>query len=122
STTSTGSTKKPKSCSDAKAEAQKLYDEIKNGTSFAALAKKNSDDPGSAAQGGKYTVTRGTTVAEYDQAAFSLPKGKLSEPFQTKLGYFIVQPLSDVHPKKVTSFSQVKESIKQQLLQQKKNQ
>ena len=72
----------------------------------------------SAAQGGKYTVTRGTTVAEYDQAAFSLPKGKLSEPVQTRLGYFTVQPLSDVHPMTVTPFSQVKEFIKLQLLQQ----
>jgi foldase protein PrsA len=121
SASATGSTKKPKSCSEAKTEAQKLYDELKNGSSFATLAKKNSDDPGSASQGGKYTATKGTTVAEYDQKAFSLPKGQLSEPFQTKLGYFILQPLSDVHPKKMTPYSQVKESIRQQLLQQKKN-
>jgi parvulin-like peptidyl-prolyl isomerase len=122
STSTTGSTKKPKSCSEAKSEAQKLYNELKNGASFATLAKKNSDDPGSASQGGTYTATKGTTVPEYDQAAFSLPKGKLSQPFQTKLGYFILQPLSDVQPKKVTPFSQVKESIRQQLLQQQKNQ
>lgn len=120
-TTSTGSTK-PKTCSEAKTEAQKLYNELKNGASFATLAKKNSDDPGSAAQGGKYTATKGTTVAEYDQAAFSLPTGKLSQPFQTKLGYFIIQPLSKIHPKKMTAYSQVKESIRQQLLQQQKNQ
>ena len=63
-----------------------------------------------------------TTVAEYDQKAFTLQKGQLSTPFQTKLGYFILQPLSDVHPKKTTPYSQVKESIRQQLLQQKKNQ
>jgi len=120
--TSTGSTKKPKSCSEAKTEAQKLYNQIKGGASFATLAKKNSDDPGSASQGGKYTATKGTTVAEYDQKAFSLAKNQLSAPFQTKLGYFILQPLSDVHPKKTTPYSQVKESIRQQLLQQKKNQ
>jgi parvulin-like peptidyl-prolyl isomerase len=120
SSTTTGS-KKPKSCTAASTLANKLYNQLKQGASFASLAKKYSDDPGSAAQGGKFTVTRGTTVPQYDQAAFSLGKGTLSHPFKTTLGYFIIQPISGIRPKKVTPVAQVKQSIEQQLLQQKKN-
>jgi parvulin-like peptidyl-prolyl isomerase len=108
-------------CTKAKATASKLYDQLKDGANFAALAKKYSDDPGSKAQGGKLTVARGQTVAPFDQTAFLLAKGQISRPLKTQYGYHIIQPLSNVKPKKVTPFSQVKESIRQQLLQQKRN-
>ncbi|MDQ3894543.1 MAG: peptidylprolyl isomerase [Actinomycetota bacterium] len=111
----------PAACTKAKATASKLYDQLKDGANFAALAKKYSDDPGSKAQGGKLTVARGQTVAPFDQTAFLLAKGQISRPLKTQYGYHIIQPLSNVKPKKVTPFSQVKESIRQQLLQQKRN-
>ena len=111
----------PSACSKAKARVGKLYNQLKDGANFAALAKKYSDDPGSKAQGGKLTVARGQTVAPFDQTAFLLAKGQISRPLKTQYGYHIIQPLSNVKPKKVTPFSQVKESIRQQLLQQKRN-
>ncbi|MDQ3876123.1 MAG: peptidylprolyl isomerase, partial [Actinomycetota bacterium] len=110
----------PAACSKAKSRANKLYDQLKGGASFAALAKKNSDDPGSKTQGGKLTVARGQTVAPFDQTAFVLGKGQISRPLKTRYGYHIIQPLSDVKPKQVTPFAQVKESIRQQVLQQKR--
>ena len=119
SAATTGS--KPKSCDDAKAEAQDLYDQLQNGADFATLAKQNSDDPGSASKGGKLTITRGQTVAAFDQTAFLLGKGKISAPLKTEFGYHIIEPLSDVREKKTTPYAQVKESIRQQLLQQEKN-
>jgi foldase protein PrsA len=104
-----------------KAQADKLYAELQGGADFAALAKKNSIDPGSKNQGGKLTISKGQTVAPFDQTAFLLEKGKISRPVKTQYGYHIIEPISDVKPAKTTPLKDVKEAIKQQLLQEKKN-
>jgi parvulin-like peptidyl-prolyl isomerase len=104
-----------------KALADKLYSELKGGASFAVLAKKYSTDPGSKSQGGKLTVAKGQTVPEFDKAAFALATNALSKPIKTQYGWHIIQPLSNVKPRTTTPEKQVKESIRQQLLQQKKN-
>lgn len=101
--------------------ADRLYKRIKAGEDFAKLAKQNSKDPGSKDQGGKLTVNRGQTVAPFDKQAFELPKNKLSPPVKTQYGYHLIEPLSDVKPAKTTPLKQVRESIRQQLLQTKKN-
>jgi parvulin-like peptidyl-prolyl isomerase len=120
--TATSDTKeKPRDCADAKTQANKLYDQLQSGASFSALAKKYSDDPGSAAQGGKLTIQRGQTVAPFDQTAFLLGKDKISRPIKTQYGYHIIEPISDIREKKTTPYSQVKEAIRQQLLNTKKN-
>jgi parvulin-like peptidyl-prolyl isomerase len=121
SSSSTTSGQKARSCTDAKAQADKLYGELQNGADFATLAKKYSDDPGSKAMGGKLTIQRGQTVAPFDQTAFLLGKGKISRPVKTQYGYHIIEPISDIRQKKTTPFDQVKEAIRQQLLNQKKN-
>jgi parvulin-like peptidyl-prolyl isomerase len=105
----------------SKTQADSLYAQIKGGADFAALAKKFSKDPGSKKLGGKLTVSKGQTVPPFDKVAFSLKKGEISQPVKTQYGYHIIQALSDVHPAKTTPLSQVKESIRQQLLQTKKN-
>ena len=104
-----------------KALADKLYAQIKGGANFAALAKKYSQDPGSKAQGGKLTVYKGQTVPQFDKVAFSLKTNELSPPVHTQFGWHIIQALSSVKSKKTTPFAQVKESIRQQLLQQKRS-
>jgi foldase protein PrsA len=104
----------------SKAQANKIYSQLKAGANFAKLAKKYSQDPGSKALGGKLTISRGQTVAAFDRTAFSLAKGKMSRPVKTSYGYHIIQALSAVRPATVTPFSQVKTSIKTQLLQTKK--
>ena len=104
-----------------KAKADDLYDQLKNGADFAALAKKHSEDTGSKANGGKLTISKGQTVAPFDATAFLLAKNAISRPVKTEFGYHIIQPLSDTKPAKVTPLKDVKESIKQQLQQTKKN-
>lgn len=104
-----------------KALADKLYAQLKGGANFAALAKRYSQDPGSKAQGGKLTVYKGQTVPQFDQVAFSLKTNELSKPVHTQFGWHIIQALSDVKAKKTTPFAQVKASIRQQLLQQKRS-
>ena len=104
-----------------KALANRLYRQLQNGADFARLARRHSEDPGSKPQGGKLTIARGQTVALFDQTAFMLGKGRISRPVKTQFGYHIIQPISNVKPAKVTPLAQVKESIRQQLLQTKRN-
>jgi foldase protein PrsA len=104
-----------------KAQADKLYAQLQDGGDFAVLAKKFSIDPGSKNQGGKLTISKGQTVAPFDQTAFLLAKNKISRPVKTQYGYHIIQPISDVKPAKTTPLKDVKEAIRQQLLQEKKN-
>jgi parvulin-like peptidyl-prolyl isomerase len=107
----------------SKSQAQSIYEHLRGdkGSDFAAYAKKFSQDPGSKNQGGKLTITKGQTVPAFDQAAFTLPTKAISTPIKTQFGYHIIQPLSDVRPAKTTPLKDVKASIEQQLLQQKKN-
>jgi parvulin-like peptidyl-prolyl isomerase len=104
-----------------KALADSIYQQLKNGANFAKLAKQYSKDPGSAANGGKLTVSKGQTVPAFDKMAFSLKTGQISQPVHTQYGYHIIQALSAVKSAKTTSLAQVRASIKQQLGQQKKN-
>jgi parvulin-like peptidyl-prolyl isomerase len=102
----------------SQAQANKLYNQLKNGASFAVLAKKFSKDPGSAAQGGKLDIAKGQTVPEFDARAFGLKTGELSKPVHTQYGWHIIQAVSPVEK---TPFTQVQSQIKEQLGQQKKS-
>jgi len=104
-----------------KAEADKLQAELEGGADFAALAKKNSLDPGSKNQGGQLTITRGQTVAPFDKAAFTLKTNQLSAPVKTEFGYHLIQPTAAVKKGSVTPFAQVKAQIKTQLESEQKN-
>ena len=110
----------------AKAQADSLYNQIEatpesqRQAKFAALAKKYSQDPGSASQGGKLTVSKGQTVAPFEQTAFLLGNGTVSRPVKTQYGYHVIMPISPVSEAHTTPLKQVEESIRQQLLQSKK--
>jgi parvulin-like peptidyl-prolyl isomerase len=105
-----------------KALAYKLDKQLKadHGKNFGQLAKKYSQDPSSAKQGGKLTITKGQTVMQFDQMAFMLGTGTISVPVHTQYGWHIIQPLSKIKP--APPLSQVKQPIEQQLLAQKKQQ
>jgi foldase protein PrsA len=102
-------------------QALDLAAQLKAGADFGELAKKFSEDTGSKANGGKLTVSKGQTVAPFDRTAFLLKNDVISGPVKTEFGYHIIQPLADVKPAKVTPLKEVKESIRQQLQQTKKN-
>ncbi len=106
---------------ESKAKADQIYAQLSNGGNFAALAKANSDDPGSKDSGGKLTISRGQTVPEFDKVSFELDKGEISKPVKTTYGYHVIEATSDVRPAKTTSLDEVKDSIRTTLLQQKKN-
>jgi foldase protein PrsA len=103
-----------------KALADTIETQLKGGGDFAALAKKYSKDPGSAAQGGKLTISKGQTVAPFDKVAFSLAKNELSAPVHTTYGWHIIQALSAIKPATQQPLKEVEAAIRTQLLQTKK--
>ena len=72
-------------------------------------------------QGGKLTIARGQTVAPFDHTAFLSRTGQVSRPVKTQYGFHIIEPIGDIKPAETTELSKVKESIRQQLLQTKRN-
>jgi peptidyl-prolyl cis-trans isomerase SurA len=82
------------SAEQAKAKLEDLRKQILAGTDFAKLAQQNSDDPGSAPQGGDLGWTDpGTMVPEFEAETAKLQPGETSEVFQTQYGWHIVQVL-----------------------------
>jgi peptidyl-prolyl cis-trans isomerase D len=75
-----------------RARIEDLLKQIKGGADFAALAKKNSEDTGSAVKGGDLDwVARGQTVKNFEQTAFSLKPKEISGIVQTEYGFHIIQ-------------------------------
>ncbi len=75
-----------------KEEIDRLRQEIEAGADFAELAGVVSDDEGSAAQGGDLGFFgRGRMVAPFEEAAFALAPGELSEPVQTRYGWHLIK-------------------------------
>ena len=75
--------------------AKMLLAQIRDGADFEEIARNSSEDPGSAVLGGElgdYTP-RGRWVAEFDNVAFALDSGKISEPVRSQFGYHIIQSL-----------------------------
>lgn len=77
---------------DAKAKAQKVYEELKAGKDFAEAAKEYSDDRSNKDKGGDLSAfARGMMVKEFEDAAFALKPGEISEPVKTVYGWHIIK-------------------------------
>ena len=93
---------------EIKAKIDDIEKQLKAGADFAELAKKNSQDPGSAAKGGDLDwVTRGQTVKEFEAAAFSLPLNQISQPIKTTYGYHILE-VTAKEPARTIGFEEAK--------------
>jgi len=116
---------KPDASEEEKANAKKKAAEIaaqakKNPAQFGELAKKLSEDPGSAAQGGDlgFFARDGSMVKPFEDAVFSMKAGEVSGPVQSDFGWHIIK-LAAIHPAKQQSFDEVKTQIEQDLKRQK---
>jgi peptidyl-prolyl cis-trans isomerase D len=108
----------------AKQKAENLLQQIKAGADFAALARANSDDPGSKDAGGELgMIQRGVTVPAFEQAAFALQPGQISGVIKTQFGYHILKveekqtahlkPLDEVKPQIVATLTRQQEADQQ---------
>ena len=87
--------------------------------SFADEAKKSSQDPGSAQQGGDLDfIGRGTMVKPFEDAVFSMKKDEIVGPIQTDFGFHIIR-LTGTHPEKVKSLAEAAPEIEAELKKQK---
>ncbi|WP_395348055.1 SurA N-terminal domain-containing protein [Variovorax sp. UC122_21] len=96
----------------AKAKAEQLLADVRKApNTFADVARKNSQDPGSAEKGGDLDfVTRGAMVKPFEDAMFALKKGEISNVVETEFGYHIIR-LDDIKPAVVPPFEQVRATL-----------
>jgi len=103
----------------AKSKAEDLLKKAKEGADFAALAKENSSCP-SAAQGGDLgSFPRGQMVKPFEDVAFALKVGQISDLVETQFGYHIIKVTEHQDPNQVT-FDKAQTNIINELTQQKK--
>lgn len=113
-------------------QMEAILQEARNGKDFAELAKKYSEDPGSKNKGGLYeNIQRGQMVKPFEDAAFSVPVGEISDIIETRYGYHIVKvierqkenrPLEEIHGQLEKQLEQQKRSeVYQNLLAQLKD-
>ncbi len=99
---------------------QELRNRIAGGEDFAAVAREHSQD-GSAAQGGDLGMFgRGQMVPEFEEAAFSLEIGQLSEVVETQFGYHILQ-VTERRPPRTVAYAEVRDDIADFLLEDVRN-
>jgi peptidyl-prolyl cis-trans isomerase D len=103
---------------EARKMAEALLAQVKAGGDFAAIARKSSEDKGSATGGGDLgCFGRGHMLPAFENAAFSLAPGEVSELVKTDFGYHVIQ-LKSRKEETVPALSQVKDRIRQTLLSQ----
>jgi len=99
----------------ARAKAEDLLAKIRDGADFAELAKANSDDPGSAQQGGDLGFFgKGAMVPEFEASVFSLEPGAVSELVKTPFGFHIIK-LVEIRGSEIPPLEQVRGELTAEL-------
>lgn len=96
--------------------AEQVIARIKAGEDFAAVAKEVSTEPAAKESGGDLGFFgRGQMVPEFEEAAFNLPVGQLSEPVQSQFGWHVIEVLEHKQPV-VPTFAEVKAKVREDVL------
>jgi peptidyl-prolyl cis-trans isomerase D len=106
---------------EIKKKAEDVLNKAKHGGKFADLAKQYSEDTTKDKGGDLDWIVRGQTVPEFEAAAFSLPKGAVSDLVKTQYGFHIIEVI-DRETARTQTFDEVKPAIEAQLQQQKAEQ
>lgn len=108
-----------KGVAEAQHRAEDLLKQLKGGAKLEDLAKKYSEDPGSAKQGGSLGwIGKGQTVPEFEKVAFSLPKGQISGLVKSSYGFHIIR-VDDKQDAHMKTLDEVKAEIEPVLKHQK---
>lgn len=98
----------------ALARAEALRNRILGGEAFEDVAREASQDPGSADRGGDLGFGgRGIWVPPFEEAAFSLPVGELSEPVRSEFGFHLIR-VAEVRESRTRSFEEVREELEEE--------
>jgi peptidyl-prolyl cis-trans isomerase D len=109
----------PSQDAERAALAQQVYEQIRDGGDFAALAREHSGDSASASSGGDLGwASRDTYVQAFADKLFSMQQGEVSEPVKTEFGYHIIK-LEGIRPEAGRSFEDVRAEINVQLRNEK---
>jgi peptidyl-prolyl cis-trans isomerase C len=107
---------------ESKEKARELFEKVAYGTDFAELAKQHSKDSGSKDQGGDLGYfSKGQMVPQFEEAAFKLQKGEVSQPFETQFGWHIIK-VDDKRQGQAVPFEAVKDRIVGAIMHQKAQQ
>ncbi len=106
---------------EIKNKAEDVLNKAKHGAKFADLAKQYSEDTSKDKGGDLDWIVRGQTVPEFEAAAFSLPKGSISDLVKTQYGFHIIQVI-DRENARTRTLDEVKPAILLQLQQEKAEQ
>jgi peptidyl-prolyl cis-trans isomerase C len=104
----------------SKSLAAKIAIQLRGGADFAALARRYSMDTASAGAGGAITISQGNSIAEFEQAAFKLKTGAVSQPVHTRYGWNVVEAVGPVHPGKFAPLSTIAGQLRATILKTKK--
>lgn len=107
----------PEIKAEKRAELESIQQELATGASFEELATEHSDCPSSAEGGALGTFTRGQMVPEFEEAAFALEPGRLSQIVETEFGYHIIK-VTDHQKAGVRSLAEVKDQLQQYITNQ----
>jgi parvulin-like peptidyl-prolyl isomerase len=106
---------------DQRGLAQTLANQLRSGANFAQLARRHSRDPRAKTSGGRLEVAKGDADVALERVIFSAPRGTIAGPVRTRFGWHVVEALGPVLRGKTWPYAQVKEQIRQELLQKKKS-
>lgn len=108
-----------KGAADAQKRAEDILKQLQNGAKFEDLAKKYSEDLGSAKEGGSLGwIGKGRTVPEFEKVAFSLPKGQISGLVKSSYGFHIIR-VDDKQDAHMKTLDEVKNEIEPIVKQEK---
>jgi peptidyl-prolyl cis-trans isomerase D len=114
--------KTPDEDAKLKAKAEDLVKQLRAGADFAALATKNSEDPGSGPKGGDLGwLVRGQTVKPFEDAAFALKPKEISDPVKSQFGYHVIQ-VQDHQQPHLQTFEEVRAQLTDEIRKQRASQ